>query len=353
MIRLTAVIEVEGQAPRAVTHEAAGPRVVIGRDSSADFQIPLSTISRQHAIIHGEDGLYTIEDLGSTHGTILNGRRLVKGEKKVLKNGDVIELTKAKITCSFDDEKAYEIPSGEGTQAVAAKSVQRILDRMGTGRSDGPFLRVLNGADEGTKFKFADSLSEWSIGRSKDCEFVLNDRNVSRRHAVIRKDWSGFLVSDLGSKNGVIVNDHPIKKPKRLKDRDELTIGPIKLVFVDPDAELLAALKDVPGFTPEESGEVAAIDAAPSVMGAPAEDGELPPGDGSEGPPMGDELSADSPQPEPMDGDVDEASAAEAIDPELLTPAPSRSAVEWALLGLGAVVVLAAIVLLFAILSPG
>src|SRR5690606_7306901 len=110
------------------------------------------------------------------------------------------------------------------------------------------FFRVLSGPDEDAKLELSGKNTEWTLGRSNDCEFVLNDANVSRRHAVVKKDWNGFTIQDLGSKNGVIVNDRKITRPRRLRDRDEIVIGPIKLLFVDPDADLMEALSDVPGF---------------------------------------------------------------------------------------------------------
>ena len=82
MIRLTAVIDIEGQAPRALTHESNARSIVIGRDPSADFQLPLSTVSRHHARISEVDNVYTLEDLGSTHGTAINGKVITKGEKR-------------------------------------------------------------------------------------------------------------------------------------------------------------------------------------------------------------------------------------------------------------------------------
>lgn len=269
MIRLTAVIEIEGHAPRALTYESANRTIILGRDPDADFQIPLSTVSRQHARISEADHVYMVEDLGSTHGTLHNGHKLSKGEKRVLRHGDVLEITKAKVTCTIQEEKIVSAEPGEGTQAIAARAVQGILGRLGDGKDDGPYLRVLTGADEGVRFLFAGPLSEWSLGRSKECEFILNDPNVSRRHATIKKDWSGFWVHDLGSKNGVLVNDKPIAKPRRLEDRDEIIIGPVRLVYVDPNAELMAALKDVPGFELKGQSDPAIDPNQPANLGAP------------------------------------------------------------------------------------
>ncbi len=347
MIRLVAVIEIEGQAPRALQHESNNRVLTIGRDAAADFQVPLSTISRQHARICLNDDVYTVEDLGSTHGTVLNGRKLGKGEKKVLRNGDVLELTRAKITCTIESERVASADTGEGTQAIAAKAVQGILGRLGDATTDGPYLRVLNGPDEGVRFSFAGSLSEWAIGRSKECEFILNDPNVSRRHAQIKRDWNGFTVHDLGSKNGVLINDKLVRKPRRLHDRDEITVGPIKLVYVDPNAELMAALKDVPGFDMEDPPEPEEHEGEPSHLGAPNADG----GEQSAG---GEALPEAEPEPSAV-----AAPAAmpeedyDAIDPALLAEPKGATPVEWIIVGVVAFVLIVAVLLLVVLLPTG
>lgn len=338
MIRLMAVVELEGQAPRALTHESNAKSFTMGRDGSADFQIPLTTVSRVHARISETDNVYMLEDLGSTHGTLLNGKKIPKGEKQVLRDGDVIELTKARITCSIAIDKVADMDAVEGTQAIALKAMEGILGRMGDPASDGPFFRVLNGADEGARLALAGTHSEWAMGRSKDCELVLNDPNVSRRHAIVQKDWNGFTIQDLGSKNGVIVNERKIEKPRRLKHQDMLVIGPIKLVYIDPDAELMASLADVPGFEPEvEEPEV--MEEMPSVAGAPEEQ-EYSEGFDEEG--HGDE----------GEGAEAEEEEFEDIDPELLADTPSKFPIEWVVGAVAGLFVLACIVVLIALLGP-
>mgnify|MGYP000135482280 FL=1 len=53
-------------------------------------------VSRRHArIIRKEDGVYYIEDLGSTNGTYVNrGRRLLPGNSQILKSGDEVIVGK-------------------------------------------------------------------------------------------------------------------------------------------------------------------------------------------------------------------------------------------------------------------
>ena len=59
------------------------------------------------------------------------------------------------------------------------------------------------------------------------------DDLVSRRHVKIRRDWSGTHAEDLGSRNGIKINKKKTRK-KTLKDRDELEVGGIRLLFIDP-----------------------------------------------------------------------------------------------------------------------
>ena len=71
------------------------------------------------------------------------------------------------------------------------------------------------------------------LGRSRDCDVVLSDPNVSRHHAEIRPDGAGgWTVDDLGSTNGVKVNGRRIDGPTALKTGDRLALGTADVRFV-------------------------------------------------------------------------------------------------------------------------
>ena len=76
-----------------------------------------------------------------------------------------------------------------------------------------------------------------TIGRGPDCDIILPDRVVSRRHACIdRRDGEYFIVDD-DSKNGTFVNGNPVTEPHRLIDGDEIQIAlRFRLTFVDAGA---------------------------------------------------------------------------------------------------------------------
>jgi hypothetical protein len=68
------------------------------------------------------------------------------------------------------------------------------------------------------------------IGRAPGCEIVLDDRNVSRRHAEIRRRGPVVVLVDLDSTNGTIVNGRRVREHP-LADGDRITLGNSRLTF--------------------------------------------------------------------------------------------------------------------------
>jgi len=72
------------------------------------------------------------------------------------------------------------------------------------------------------------------MGRSRDCDLVLEDPNVSRRHAEVRPSGGSWIVRDLGSTNGIRVNGRkldPERPAVSLKDGDVIGVGTSDLTF--------------------------------------------------------------------------------------------------------------------------
>jgi len=70
------------------------------------------------------------------------------------------------------------------------------------------------------------------IGRSRECDIVLADSNVSRRHAEIRPAGPGWAVGDLGSTNGVRVNGRRVgADPVPVQDGDRIELGTVPVGF--------------------------------------------------------------------------------------------------------------------------
>jgi predicted component of type VI protein secretion system len=69
------------------------------------------------------------------------------------------------------------------------------------------------------------------IGRSRDCDIVLGDSNVSRRHAEVRPGDDGWTIVDLESTNGVTVNGRRIRGAAPLRGGERIELGTAKVRF--------------------------------------------------------------------------------------------------------------------------
>jgi hypothetical protein len=83
---VTHVLVVDGPGTR---HELTKGRNVIGRGTDADIRLPDTGVSRKHVDVVLEGGTAFAEDLGSTNGTLVNGRRV---SRQALADGDVIRI---------------------------------------------------------------------------------------------------------------------------------------------------------------------------------------------------------------------------------------------------------------------
>jgi hypothetical protein len=68
------------------------------------------------------------------------------------------------------------------------------------------------------------------LGRSRECDLVLADPNVSRRHAELRQGGGAWTIVDLGSTNGVKVNGRRVDQAA-LEPGDRITLGVTELTF--------------------------------------------------------------------------------------------------------------------------
>jgi hypothetical protein len=76
-----------------------------------------------------------------------------------------------------------------------------------------------------------------SLGRTENNDVVLADVMVSRRHALIQNQGRDELwLVDLGSRNGTFLNGARVTRPVLLRDHDQITVGPFRLLFRQPKA---------------------------------------------------------------------------------------------------------------------
>jgi sigma-B regulation protein RsbU (phosphoserine phosphatase) len=86
-------------------------------------------------------------------------------------------------------------------------------------------------AADGSRERYPLLKGRITIGRSRDSDIFLPDQWLSRQHAEIRQKADGYYVSDLGSKNGTLLNGGRIHEEQRLRAGDIITLGEHVLTF--------------------------------------------------------------------------------------------------------------------------
>ena len=215
---------------------------LIGREG-ADVLLTHNSISRKHAKITIADGKSYIEDLGSTNGTYVNGNRINQGEKPELVDG--CELVFGSSTFKYDAPEAAPIEQTE--QEIQPEVTTRIEPESVASDYDLPESPETQAADETPPeeapkapviagrlvskdgaFSFDISNGVNTIGRRAGAnDIVLSDPYCSGQHAELAVKDGKFVLTDVGSTNGTLVNgvklEHNI--PREVLPDDEITLG--------------------------------------------------------------------------------------------------------------------------------
>jgi pSer/pThr/pTyr-binding forkhead associated (FHA) protein len=165
----------------------------IGREGS-DITLDDNEVSRRHAVLRPVANGLEIQDAGSANGTYVNGERVEGGRR--LAHGDSIRLGKASLEVWLP---AGQPPADEGAVTLVVKG----------------------GGNDGKRYPID---RERSIGR-ETADIIINDEEMSRRHAVVRPVTGGLEISDLQSSNGTFVNGNRINGGHRLSGGDRIRLG--------------------------------------------------------------------------------------------------------------------------------
>ncbi len=180
---------------------------VIGRDPSVELVIVDADVSARHASLTPLEAGFAIEDLGSTNGTFVNGRRLAAAQE--IRAGDRIQLGGTVLEVRADAVQA----------ALPAVQVTRVKQIPAL-----PMLVFIAGQLKGT---MTPAGAQLVVGRELGAADVILDQDaaVSRRHAAFSPAGGGLTIQDMGSTNGTLVNGARLTGTAALHTGDLVQIG--------------------------------------------------------------------------------------------------------------------------------
>ena len=169
--------------------------------SDADIVYTIADVSRMHAQIVYDGNRVYIQDCNSTNGTYINGTRISSGQLIQIKSDDEICFSQSKSAMLIVGEK--QVANNVAQSNKSSNSAQGVASLM----------QYLSGKDE------------IKIGRSPECDVVLEHASVSRVHASVRRTSSGkYLITDLGSLNGTFVNNRKVSSAE-VSAKDKIFVG--------------------------------------------------------------------------------------------------------------------------------
>ena len=97
------------------TIETDKGEITIGRNPNCDIHIDNLGVSKQHAKIIKQDGLYVVEDLNSTNGTYINRKRIARA---VINNNDEIHIGKHTLQIQYKAQGSANTDQDFGNKTI-------------------------------------------------------------------------------------------------------------------------------------------------------------------------------------------------------------------------------------------
>lgn len=238
-----------------------GKIVYIGRSPKCTVQLNDPTVSRLHAALTRQaDGGWALVRHKSAQTVLIDGEA---ADKKLLRGGESIRIggftilfhTQNTAVAGVDDETVR----GQPVVAMPADVPEATLwfEVGGPAAGSVPLSRVVT-----------------VFGRGEECDVVLDDQRCSRRHMEISRVGEAFVLRDLGSTNGVLVNGDRVTGEVDLVAGDVVQAGGTRMRFeIDDDLEPATIPATAPGVTAGSStpaAPYAVACAVPAVPAAPA-----------------------------------------------------------------------------------
>jgi pSer/pThr/pTyr-binding forkhead associated (FHA) protein len=230
--------------------------VHLGRGSKNDIIIHDNEVSREHLRLRRVTSGYELKDLNSSNGTFINGQPVDK--PWLLRSQCIIEL---------GDTITFEFHLGDPDDSRQDADL-KINNKK-------PVYLVVNTESQDEPAVYPLDKPTVTVGRSTTCDIVVIEPEISREHFRLTLNRSGFIIQDMGSTNGTVVNGEIIQTPRLVRTRDSIQVGKtISFQLTDtPEnyanlirTSLLVDTQELKGFEPTQAHRSTSDREVPAII---------------------------------------------------------------------------------------
>ncbi len=201
------------------------PSFTLGRKADNDIVLDHAAVSGHHCKIYSAGNTWFVEDTGSTNGTFVNGKKVLKAG---LKHNDVVTVVKYTMTYM----EGGGAPAPAAPAAATAPAATPAATMSGQAGKTKPFLEVLEGAVDKNEYELT-AMSTY-IGKSAQANIPVKGSGLfgsaPDMAAVVTIRPEGCYITPI--KEGYAKhNGDPLNEKKPLKDDDVIEVGGTKFRF--------------------------------------------------------------------------------------------------------------------------
>jgi pSer/pThr/pTyr-binding forkhead associated (FHA) protein len=227
--------------------------LTIGRSPDNDLQLDDPSISRVHAILRKVSEGVMVEDADSVNGIVVGGK---PQSQALIAAGDSFELGNFSFTIV---RHSMNQPTVQQKIEMPKASEEKISDTLEDlqpleAEVEGPHLLELK--KDGSIERVLPLTGETkSVGRSKNCDFQMADRRISRHHADLICDRGDWRVVDRSSGNGITLQKGKVQE-LQLFHGMRFCLGTTWFVYSEADtSEAETLINEIPAWDEDTNAE--------------------------------------------------------------------------------------------------
>ncbi|WP_413613006.1 FHA domain-containing protein [Bdellovibrio sp. HCB-110] len=228
---------------------------IAGRKEDCDIVLqPEKGISREHFKVSFANGAWNVEVVSRYGEVMFNGEHV---QQFTLEHGSQFHIPPYEFDYLNTSDEASPGMSAAGTSAnlPAVTGVHTGGDDFDGSEEKtvigvaptAAYIKIVDAQNETKEMLRLDAGDSWVAGRDPSCHIQIRDQRVSRRQFEIRRSGSQYVIIDLGSVNGTLVNGNPISSTDAspLKSGDAISVLTNYLYFELHDASFQSRLEMV------------------------------------------------------------------------------------------------------------